>query len=1263
MPTPVLVTGFGLGTTAGWNTGPTGAKFIGGFGGDIMGTPAISSPGRDGSTGFYLQLAASGAAENVAWNTDTLGTSKTVLVGACYLRTPSSLPGSLTRLFKFESNVGDAQINYDPTSGQFQAVCAGGTARLGGPVIAAGEWHLIEWKFDVSGTTYTLDWRVDGVAMTQATGSSTANTIAFLTLGWNDSITATWDYTDLVVSVTGADYPLGGHKVITLLPDTGGTITGTNTSSFKRFTTNGTLDGSFNSANILAAIDDQPPTLGGSADGVAQNVSGTGSFIEIPMTTYTLQGSESVSGARMVSPCWASTTGTCTFGYRSFNGATETTLFAAADRAAGNSSTPSWVCKMLTLADINTQSELDALAMRVGFSGDISPVPGIHAIYIELAVQESSAIDKTMSDSAGATDVLQAPATVPLVESAAVAENLDTPLKTLSESASVSDKLAITATRPLLDSAEADESMTAGPANQKILSDSATATDVGTSFRPPLTITSGGTYTGNYASNDQNVPAVVIATTEQVNIDRMYILHAGQGIADSVEGINLKVTNTIFQRISYVTQAGGNIGRAINSDNPSSMVVEHCDLRQTNGIWIGGNSTCQPLRIRYNICRDVGYYPPNDCCIQFFQADTMTLPAGEIAWNHTINYHGRSQIEDNINLFKSGGASGSPLDIHHNLIDGSYASDVQGTGHTGGGILGGDKGGSFITIRNNWVVSTTNYGCAIVGGTDNQVLDNWVVNDARDQDGVLHGPNFGNGYSVWDADNVGTMTNIVVTGNTSGWLKQSPVGSTVRSDYFTPAATTLANNSSLSDPITAATEQAARDAWEAARQTAGIIVGITPLFSTIDFGTKSGSGSFTSSPATIDITTVPDFAWVYLGIAIGTTQGGANQVGLPGFTRLLDDDEDLGSHYAAFKRQKQPGDTTFSATFPVPSNGAYAWSSYTGLESSMQEEQVSFQATTTTDCITATTTPDQINEWAWAFFFNRTTTVGQMPSFQGIEVPGLTLRETPGLFSSSPFEGAALADSDGVVDTTPLSFTATSTFGTHGGAILLLLVPAQSNPTLSEFATASEALLITATRPMSETAAVSDKLVVTASNQPTLKDSATATESLGVTAPRSLPETVNVADALQVTATLTLPDSGAVIDFQPKTLLDSGTASDLMVISLMEQAIVIETLRISVSGLTGSNASGLQVFAQIPVPDLAPGTEALPFGIAGFLPVTLSDSATVTDVGRNIGLPVTLSETAQAFDGSGGGGMVHRPVIQKIPTVVIERRSSKVEVR
>jgi hypothetical protein len=268
-----------------------------------------------------------------------------------------------------------------------------------------------------------------------------------------------------------------------------------------------------------------------------------------------------------------------------------------------------------------------------------------------------------------------------------------------------------------------------------------------------ITITTGGAYSGCYESTSTGTPAVTLATSQPVTLDHARVIAKGFGVQDTVTETRLTVVNTTFQQ----TNPGAVVThRAIDLQEPASFVAEHNRFIDGDGIWIGGGNV-NPLTVRYNQAINIGRYPhptsPN-CCVQFLQLGWVTTPAGEIAWNHIQNTSGRSGVEDNINLFQSGGSdSAHKVDIHHNLVDGAYPLSSSNTTFTGGGIMASDATGSFghTNVHNNTVVSTTNYGVGAAGGTDVHLFSNVLVNDTLGSDGSTHYySDFGQASSIHD---------------------------------------------------------------------------------------------------------------------------------------------------------------------------------------------------------------------------------------------------------------------------------------------------------------------------------------------------------------------------------------------------------------------------------------------------------------------------------------------------------------------------------
>ncbi len=293
----------------------------------------------------------------------------------------------------------------------------------------------------------------------------------------------------------------------------------------------------------------------------------------------------------------------------------------------------------------------------------------------------------------------------------------------------------------------------------------------------PITITVGGTYSGCYQSTSAGTPAVTLATSQPVTLSHAHVIAKGYGVQDTVTGTQLSVLDTVFDQ----TDPGAVVGhRAVELEHPASFDFEHNQLNDGDGVWIGsGPATVNPFVVRDNLAFNIGRYPhptTGNCCVQFLQLDHITLPAGVIAYNHVQNTSGQSGVEDNINLYWSGGSdSAHKVDLHHNLVDGAYPLTPSNTQFTGGGILGADGSNvttfGHVTMHDNTVVSTTNYGLACAGGTDCHASNNVTVNDRQGSDGsTFYNSDFGQAYSMHDT------TSSDVTSGSYNWLRNATDG-------------------------------------------------------------------------------------------------------------------------------------------------------------------------------------------------------------------------------------------------------------------------------------------------------------------------------------------------------------------------------------------------------------------------------------------------------------------------------------------------------
>ena len=353
-----------------------------------------------------------------------------------------------------------------------------------------------------------------------------------------------------------------------------------------------------------------------------------------------------------------------------------------------------------------------------------------------------------------------------------------------------------------------------------------------TAYQSPITITNGGTYSGNWQSLDPNVPAVSIQTTQPVTIENSNLQGRGHLIQAVQGGANLTVRNTYGYGLNPNVY-GQPAGRFLQTNAAAKVVVEHCYMQSTSGIGLfsyqGDYSTSQSIRIRYNRAHNIdgrksdgnGGFIDDFERVQFAQLEGIKhVPAMEIAWNEVINEPYNSRVEDNINICASSGTAASPLRIHNNYIKGGYPGNAAQDSYSGGGIMVADcetttveDSASFVKAYSNQVLNTTNYGIGIADGHDNQFYDNRIFSSGILPDGTHPAAQFVGAYvaDINGAIPKGTFFNNFEYNNTIGWVRAD--GS--RQDTWLPdcASGKCTNNIALPNPITVDTENGEYQIW------------------------------------------------------------------------------------------------------------------------------------------------------------------------------------------------------------------------------------------------------------------------------------------------------------------------------------------------------------------------------------------------------------------------------------------------------------------
>jgi len=381
---------------------------------EVVGTPEVVSTFKRSGT-YSLKLTSSAAAESIAW---LAGFNKGLDggVGEPLVAHPSfaiyfdgALPGVDIELASVEagSASNSVKVFYRTATSKIGVKVGTGTEIASDAVVAFNKWIGLELLYDPRTTTNKCDWQIDydsldatvPVSQTQATNTGmTAAPISRFRLGWQTSTTATVYYDDVFFSGTRKAYPMGLVNIQGLRPDPGGTVTTSGTSAnWNVFTSNGGTLTAFNSANAISALDEIPPTIGASSDGLAQITLNTSNLARVPLETYAM-GDNNVIGraVRVYALGWAASTSAASLIVQAYDGTNIHSMGGHVTDANFDNTTYRWLTRTLRnsfggLPYVVTQAKLDALAVEFGNSGDATPDVGLHWIFAELATQPAVA--------------------------------------------------------------------------------------------------------------------------------------------------------------------------------------------------------------------------------------------------------------------------------------------------------------------------------------------------------------------------------------------------------------------------------------------------------------------------------------------------------------------------------------------------------------------------------------------------------------------------------------------------------------------------------------------------------------------------------------------------------------------------------------------------------------------------------------------------------------------------------------------------------
>jgi hypothetical protein len=125
----------------------------------------------------------------------------------------------------------------------------------------------------------------------------------------------------------------------------------------------------------------------------------------------------------------------------------------------------------------------------------------------------------------------------------------------------------------------------------------------------------------------------------------------------------------------------------------------------------------QGVEITYNDVKNVhGPFPRG----QMVQFDKVYGTGNRINYNVGENILGQSYPEDEISVYMSNGTAEDPIQVIGNWIRGG------GPSGSGGGIMCGDNGSSYLLVQDNILVNPGQYGIAIASGTNITINNNKI---------------------------------------------------------------------------------------------------------------------------------------------------------------------------------------------------------------------------------------------------------------------------------------------------------------------------------------------------------------------------------------------------------------------------------------------------------------------------------------------------------------------------------------------------------
>lgn len=217
-----------------------------------------------------------------------------------------------------------------------------------------------------------------------------------------------------------------------------------------------------------------------------------------------------------------------------------------------------------------------------------------------------------------------------------------------------------------------------------------------------LSYSQGSTYTGTYSNSS---PIIWNGISNQT-IEQKAITNSSGHCISLSNCSNITIRNC---------KLGPSKNQGVYLYKCSNITVINCSF-DTNETGLYANQS-SGIKFNYNDVKNVqGPYPKG----QMVQFDVVSGGGNSISYNVVENILGQSTAEDAISLYKTNGIATDRIQVVGNWIRGGGPSD------SGGGIMTGDAGGSYVNVADNILVNPGQYGIAIASGHHITIKNNKV---------------------------------------------------------------------------------------------------------------------------------------------------------------------------------------------------------------------------------------------------------------------------------------------------------------------------------------------------------------------------------------------------------------------------------------------------------------------------------------------------------------------------------------------------------